>query len=169
MPRGSRPRCAGELAALRGIVDSRRPTAKRLAERLFDRRCADGGQRRGFSTWIQYLDSVPGFSTWIQYEIRLTFSPEAIRLKKSEREGGNEMQRQRDTRYNITKIDAGSVVHAKAATNSIPDRKVMFCTGRAVSDWVGTSEKVTCKACIAAGASGGMGPFAGIDKITVIY
>ena len=79
------------------------------------------------------------------------------------------MKRQRDTRYNITKIDAGSVVHAKAATNSIPDRKVMFCTGRAVSDWAGTSEAVTCKACIAAGATGGMGPFGNSEKIKVVY
>lgn len=79
------------------------------------------------------------------------------------------MKRQRDTRYNITKIDAGSVVHAKAATSTIPDRKVMFCTGRAVSDWAGTSEAVTCKACIAAGATGGMGPFAETAKITVLY
>lgn len=77
------------------------------------------------------------------------------------------MKRERDTRYNITKIDAGSVVHAKAATNS--NLKIMFCTGRAVRDWAGTSEKVTCKACIAAGATGGMGPFGASERIKVVY
>lgn len=68
-----------------------------------------------------------------------------------------ETKRQRDSRYNVTRLAAGSTVHAFAGT--VGTKVVLFCTGRAMQDMVGTSERVTCKACIAAGAAGGMGAY----------
>ena len=67
--------------------------------------------------------------------------------------------RERETRWNTTKLAAGSTVHA-AARSELSGYAVLYCNGRAMSGMVATSEPVTCKACKAAGATGGMGPYA---------
>lgn len=57
------------------------------------------------------------------------------------------------TEPNVTKLEAGAVVHAQARSG-LTAYRVLFCNGQAVSMMVGTSADVTCARCLRIGYEG---------------